>query len=588
MSLLYWLPLNGNINNNGISSLSPIPYATLTYDDNGKIGKCFQSGQQYISLPLESVPAALSICVWVKPNSPNAWSDIFSLGVNDNRMEVSTTTQYYWFCDSSSTQLIASGTELFTLDNSVWNHVCMTADRTTVKFYLNGIIVKTVSQINSFSDVFGDNLKINIGARIAGNYMYPGYMNDFRVYNHCLSAKEVKEISKGLVCHYPLKSQYETGQVNKYSGDVAEGSLYYWPPFTKTKLEGERGYNYKLTYTGTGNNNWPSMKAGNFSFTAGKKYYYSCKVRCHSTNFGLYLRASRSDNDWVTNSVNVLNPDGEWHEYVVYQTINETYDMSGSTVTCNPTLEFYTDSLVTSGKVYSADFDIKDVQVIESNYYVPFIDNDMVSNVVSDCSGYGNNGAKVGDIAWSDDSARYSGSYMPTTNSSYISTTLNTPGYANSYTISYWAKISNMDNKMVFGFGDGNRLNVYPTNSVFCWNTGDSADNPFQNNGTKVAFASYNGAWHHYAITGNGNTTTLYIDGEKKGTARTYKAITGTKLFLSGWDTGASYKWTGGNISDFRLYSTCLSEEDVKALYNTSASIDKAGVLSAYEFVEEG
>ena len=195
---------------------------------------------------------------------------------------------------------------------------------------------------------------------------------------------------------------------------------------------------------------------------------------------------------------------------------------------------------------------------------------------------------KVGDIAWSSDSPRYSGSYIPTNNSSYISTTLNTSGYANSYTISYWAKISNMDNKMVFGFGDGNRLNVYPTNSVFCWNTGDSADNPFQNNRTKVAFASYNGAWHHYTITGNGNTTTLYIDGEKKGTARTYRAITGTKLFLSGWDTGASYKWTGGNISDFRLYSTCLSESEVKSLYNVSASIDKASVLSAYEFVEEG
>ena len=587
MSLQVWLPLNGNLNNNGLSSLSPIPSATLTYNDNGKIGKCFQSGSQYISLPLENVPTAISICFWVKPNSPYAWSDIFSLGASDNRLEISTTTQYYWFCNSISTALISHGTDIFTLDNAVWNHICMTADGTTVKFYLNGSLAKTLSQFSSFSDIFGDNLKINIGSRIGGSMLYSSYINDFRIYDHCLSAKEVKEISKGLVCHYQLKSQYETGQVNKYSGDVAEGSLTA-NSFTKTKLEGERGYNYKFSYTGNGNDRWDSMNAGStFSFTVGKRYYYSCKVRCHSKNFNLYLRASRSDNDWVTNMTNVLNPDGEWHEYVVSQTINSTYDRSGNTVTCNPILEFYTDSLVTSGKVYSADFDIKDVQVVESDCYVSFIDNDMVSNVVSDCSGYGNNGTKVGNIAWSGDTARYSGSYMPTTNSSYISTILNTSGYANSYTFSYWAKISNMDNKMVFGFSDGNKLNLYPTNSIFCWNTGDSADNPFQNNGTNITFTSYNGAWHHYAITGNGTTTTLYIDGEKKGTARTYRAITGTKLFLSGWDTGTSYKWTGGNISDFRLYSTCFSESDVKSLYQVSAAIDKTGVLSAYEFVEE-
>lgn len=585
--LSYWLPLNGNLNNNGLSSLSPIPSATLAYNDSGKIGKCFQSGSQYISLPLENVPTAISICFWVKPNSPGSWRDIFSLGNSNNRLEVTTTTSYCWYCNENYHQLIQNGIYVFDLDNAIWNHICMTADGTTVKFYINGSLVKTFSQISSFSDIFGDNLKINIGSRIDGSMLYSGYINDFRVYtDEVISLKQLQHIKSALVCHYPLKSQYETGQVNKYSGDVAEGSLN-GSGFSKTKLVDERGYNYKLSYTGTGSATWSSIRAGYFSFTVGKKYYYSCKVRCHSKNVNLYLRASRSINDWVTNMTNVLNPDGEWHEYVVYQTINETYDRSGSTVTCNPVLEIYTDALSTSGEVYSADFDIKDIQVIESDCYVPFIDNSMASTVVSDCSGYGNDGTANGVIAWSDNSPRYSGSYVPTTNSSYISTILNTSGYANSYTFSYWAKISDMSSKMAFGFSDGNRLNLYPTNSIFCWNTGDAADNPFKNNGTNVTFTSYNGAWHHYTVTGDGTTTTLYIDGEKKGVARIYRSITGTKLFLSGWDNGTSYRWTGGNISDFRLYSTCFSESDVKSLYQVSASIDKTGILSCYEFCEE-
>lgn len=36
-------------------------------------------------------------------------------------------------------------------------------------------------------------------------------MNDFRIYNHALSLKEVKEISKGLVLHYPLNQNVGLG-----------------------------------------------------------------------------------------------------------------------------------------------------------------------------------------------------------------------------------------------------------------------------------------------------------------------------------------------------------------------------------------
>ena len=98
--------------------------------------------------------------------------------------------------------------------------------------------------------------------------------------------------------------------------------------------------------------------------------------------------------------------------------------------------------------------------------------------------------------------------------------------------------------------------------------------------------------WYHGVFTYNNGIGKWYLNGELVTTANI--GSRGTSLTISNLSIGNSFTGTTwdtefyGNISDFRLYSKCLSAEDVKALYNVSASIDKAGVLSAYEFVEEG
>ena len=110
-------------------------------------------------------------------------------------------------------------------------------------------------------------------------------------------------------------------------------------------------------------------------------------------------------------------------------------------------------------------------------------------------------------------------------------------GFANSYTFSWW-QYNIGSNNMPWGFSDGNRLNPYHTGNL-CWNTGDGSSNPFVPNITSSTL--YN-AWHHIAITGNGTDTKLYIDGEYKGKATTYKGLTGTQIYISGWDASANYK----------------------------------------------
>ena len=119
------------------------------------------------------------------------------------------------------------------------------------------------------------------------------------------------------------------------------------------------------------------------------------------------------------------------------------------------------------------------------------------------------------------------------------------------------------------------------------WNTGDSSNNPIYQPGTTTTItAPSTNTWHHYVMTGDGTTCKLYVDGVLYGQAKTYKAISGTSIYINGWDSGTSYCSINTDISDFRIYATCLSAEDVLALYHTASYIDKVGNNYVYQYIE--
>lgn len=100
--------------------------------------------------------------------------------------------------------------------------------------------------------------------------------------------------------------------------------------------------------------------------------------------------------------------------------------------------------------------------------------------------------------------------------------------------------------------------------------------------------------WYHIVVTWDGSNLVLYINGVKnsEGSLSGVDYAQCSNRFVIG---KMAYLYTGtatyfpfvGNISDVRIYSTALSETDIKELYNVRASLDKNGNYYTSDIVEE-
>lgn len=650
MGLQVWMPMIGNINNQGLSNFS---YFSGNYVQGtcSTFGKCLNvPNSSPIGFTADGLVNAkkFSVCFWTLASDATKadWNQMLwlgdkktdgSYGSNFRFESCSKTYTYPRACSfhNNDKNAITAGSRILGSSYNTWYHVCVTYDGTELKSYTNGNLIGT--------DV--GNGGYLTGYVQIGSANYFGLMNDLRIYDEVISQKQIRSIYNLQIIHYPLNNIYEVGITNKYSGDAAEGALGCSDYITRTKLADERGYNYKLSYTGTGKDMWNALTIGShFPFIAGRRYYYSCKVRCHSkSNTQLFLRAARCDNDWVTNMVDTLNADGEWHEYTVYQTVNANFDRSGTTVTCNPWVEFYTNDMSTSGTSYTFDVDIKDIQVTEGQKY-PFIANEMVTSSVSDISGYSNN-ASVGigaqysvsntSLNILDDSVSVDDTTLAVKNASVTDTTLSlasnnasvgigigvqSPRYDACYYFSAksYLKFPNpiYAKKTIYGLtinmwvrldsGCGgyatilSGLNDPPSN--FPWlavNTEGSglwsyiwSNTPQYGKGMPNQSLSLN-TWYMITYVFNSGSVYWYLNGTKKGDITKYTTLNYINADMEYLALGNSYSGTQWNtnfcgwISDFRMFTTVLSADDVKALYQNSASITSTGqVMLAGEVVE--
>ena len=139
-----------------------------------------------------------------------------------------------------------------------------------------------------------------------------------------------------------------------------------------------------------------------------------------------------------------------------------------------------------------------------------------------------------------------------------------------------------LNNKIFFGFDSGPRFNFSTVNGVFgIYDVENGKQIAF---GEGIAVSEYISGWHQYVITGDGAVEKLYIDGEYMGDAAGYVKFGLNKFFINGWDATALNNFNG-LMSDFRIYATAFTAEQIRDMYHQKAAIDNNGRIYGSEFV---
>ena len=218
MSLRVWLPLTGDLHNQGLEDVSLTASANSSVSQEGKIGSCYQFGTSTSSyLKFNDVNfiknfTECSVSLWVKiltwQSSYNTYFQFGFSGVNWAHyifgLLRNSTGSTLCFTISNGSSATNANCLTPSLELNKWYHITLTYKNGHCKIYMNGQMTKdySTSIVPDFSKVtFGT---IGAGGPSGGSYQTNCLINDFRVYDHCLSQKEVKENSKGLIVHYPL------------------------------------------------------------------------------------------------------------------------------------------------------------------------------------------------------------------------------------------------------------------------------------------------------------------------------------------------------------------------------------------------
>lgn len=586
MALQVWLPLNGTLDNQGFDEDIVVTNNGATID-NGIYGKCYSfNGTSFsISNMFYNDVSEFTVCAWVK--------DGYNM---NNGCHLISIENYLRICISKDGHAISfiapntiSGSTLTStaLKTNKWYHFAVTFYKGTASFYIDG-------QLDSQIDVATATLT-NTSAGYAKTFSIGSYgsekavacINDYRIYDNALSSREIKEISKGLVCHYPMGDVIVNPNLLHNSSMIGEelvcDSITNMNSITSRAYESE-GFHMVTPDTGNQNNGYGFHfnDFTKFGISPGDTIIFSLDVKGSSTGRSPFINIHFKGNGTNWWGTGIVQSDASYFEPTdEFQRVSVIFTL--------PSEESFTykDMWLAVHGNFQSDLIIKNLKLekgTKATPWLPAFDYED-ENKMYDVSGYEYNGIpKLSTKASYDEGTpKYSGSQFFNGTTDYISS-INPITANNSFTISAWVYLDKVKNHAILysrtNF-DGLSLFILPESVRFNDDIQTSYSFNLSENLNK---------WLHICAVRDVESSSkkIYINGTLIEQINHLNEIGNLDLLGKNALIGASNgsdasagngNYLSGKMVDFRIYCSALSESDIKDLYKVPASLSNNGTL---------